>query len=250
MRRARKPRARQNEALEVNGLGAPVEVRRHPAARRMTLRVSRTQRTVIMTLPMTCDLKQAGEFLVNHLDWVRERLTKLPDAQPFTDGALVPLRGVPRRIVFAGAARGRGVVSEYDDIDSGEAQLQIHGQPEHAPRRLQDWLIAQARADLTVSVDHHAKFLGLRPKRITVRDQISRWGSCSSTGNLSFSWRLVMAPPRILDYVAAHEVAHLQEMNHGPRFWALVRETCPEMDEAKAWLDVYGVELHRYGASA
>ena len=93
-------------------------------------------------------------------------------------------------------------------------------------------------------------YVKLRPKRLTVRDQTSRWGSCSSTGALSFSWRLILAPPLILDYVAAHEVAHLAEMNHGPRFWALCRKTMPRTDEAKTWLQVYGIDLHRYGTSA
>jgi predicted metal-dependent hydrolase len=96
----------------------------------------------------------------------------------------------------------------------------------------------------------HAERLGLRAKRIAVRDQSSRWGSCSTTGVLSFSWRLVLAPPLVLDYVAAHEVAHLAEMNHGPRFWALVRQTMPEMDEAKLWLLRFGADLHRYGVDA
>ncbi|MEM1307131.1 MAG: M48 family metallopeptidase, partial [Pseudomonadota bacterium] len=106
-----------------------------------------------------------------------------------------------------------------------------------------------ARRDIEAAVALHADRLMLTPNRITIRDQVSRWGSCSSNGNLSFSWRLILAPSRILDYVAAHEVAHLEEMNHGPQFWALVRRSCPGTDEAKAWLDRYGIELHRYGVS-
>jgi hypothetical protein len=89
--------------------------------------------------------------------------------------------------------------------------------------------------------------LGVKVRRITVRDATSRWGSCSTTGVLSFSWRLVLAPAAILDYVAAHEVAHLKEMNHGPRFWALVEQTYPDMRSAKRWLQAHGMELHRYG---
>jgi len=93
----------------------------------------------------------------------------------------------------------------------------------------------------------HTRALGVKAKRIAVRDQATRWGSCSTTGVLSFSWRLVLAPPRILDYVAAHEVAHLVEMNHGARFWALVERLIPAMKEDKRWLQVYGLDLHRYG---
>ena len=93
----------------------------------------------------------------------------------------------------------------------------------------------------------HARNLGVRARRITLRDQKSRWGSCSSAGQLSFSWRLVLAPPFVLDYVAAHEVAHLAEMNHGPRFWRLVAKTLPAFEEAKVWLRIHGMDLYRYG---
>ncbi|MGI9409117.1 MAG: M48 family metallopeptidase [Hyphomicrobiaceae bacterium] len=215
----------------------------------MTLRVSRTHRAVIVTLPMQCDLKQAGEFLSAHIDWVRERLTSMPEAQPFAHMGMVALRGIPHRIVFVGAKRRRPPV-QIVEIPDGTNELHISGDVEFAPRRLRDWLVSEARKDLQARVTFHTKFLGLKAGRITVRDQTSRWGSCSSTGNLSFSWRLVMAPPAILDYVAAHEVAHLREMNHGPNFWALVRKTCPVMDEAKHWLQAYGLDLHRYGVQS
>ncbi len=249
MGRSRASTSNVPERLQVQGLEEPVEVRRHPKARRMTLRISRTQRTVIVTLPMQCDLAQAGQFLSNHLDWVRDRLTKMPAAMPFVDGGMVSLRGIPHRIIFNGARRAAApVVTRISGIDTRE--LHVAGAIETAPRRLRSWLIEQARQDLKERVAYHTGRLGLKAHKISVRDQTSRWGSCSSKGNLSFSWRLVMAPPQILDYVAAHEVAHLAEMNHGPRFWALVRKTCPQMDEAKQWLQAYGIELHRYGAQS
>jgi predicted metal-dependent hydrolase len=225
----------------------PFEVRRHPGARRMTLRVSRTRRTVIVTLPLQCDLEEAGEFLERNLAWVRERLDRLPDAVPFGDGAFLPLRGEPHRLVFVGPVRGMAPVALRRG-PGGLKELAVAGHVEHAPRRLADWLAAEARRDLESSVVAHARRLGLRPRRIAVRDQTSRWGSCSTTGVLSFSWRLILAPPPILDYVAAHEVAHLAEMNHGRRFWALVRSVVPRLDEAREWLRVYGLDLHRYGA--
>ncbi len=246
MGRARASRARRIEALQVQGLEAPVEVRRHPSARRMTLRVSRTQRAVIVTLPLQCDLKQAGEFLLNHIDWVRERLGRVPEPQPFAHGNLIPLRGVPHRLTFSGDAVRAVRIKAETDCD-GQKSIRVPGDVAEAPRRLRQWLMAEAKRDLQRRVGVHARRLELCPQKLSVRDQLSRWGSCSSNGNLSFSWRLIMAPPAILDYVAAHEVAHLAEMNHGPNFWALVRRSCPNMDEARAWLDVYGIELHRYG---
>ncbi|MEO1264700.1 MAG: SprT family zinc-dependent metalloprotease, partial [Pseudomonadota bacterium] len=189
----------------------------------------------------------AGDFITSHIEWVRERLHNIPEAQPFHDGAVIPLRGTPHLVRFVGRQRGRGIASLTRTVD-GNPAIDVYGDAEFAPRRLRDWLIATARQDLEIAVARHAGRLGLTPKRITVRDQVSRWGSCSSTGNLSFSWRLIMAPPAILDYVAAHEVAHLREMNHGPNFWDLVRETYPDLDDAKDWLDVFGLDLHRYGA--
>src|SRR6056297_21306 len=249
MGNTRGPDATASEQLRVFGLDEPVEVRRHPTARRMTLRVSRTKRAVIVTLPMTCNLKQAGQFLTNNIDWVKERLTDMAEPVPFTDSQLIPLRGVPHRIVFVGPCRGAPVSVAARD-DNSYDEIRVAGDFQHAPRRLRDWLIAEARADLVQRSHHHAERLGLKVGRITVRDQTSRWGSCSSAGNLSYSWRLILAPPAILDSVAAHEVAHLREMNHGPKFWALVAQTFPQLDEAKQWLQIYGLDLHRYGAQS
>lgn len=229
-------------------LDAPIEVRRHPGARRLTLRVSRTRRAVIVTLPVQCDLDEAGSFLHRNMDWVRQRLDSLPVPVPFRDGAFMPLRGETHRLVFTGGGRrGQGVVQRL--AEQPYARLSIAGEVVHAPRRLGDWLVDQARRDLDERVAWHSRRLGVKATRISVRDQTSRWGSCSTTGALSFSWRLILAPRNILDYVAAHEVAHLAEMNHGPRFWALVRRTMPDMDEARRWLQIYGMDLHRYGAA-
>lgn len=236
----------------LSDLGADVEVRRHPAARRLTLRVSQTRRAVIVTVPMQCDLIEAGSFLHRNIDWVRERLGSIPEPVPFAPGAMLPFRGEPHEIEFTGIRR-RGLRVERVDATGttpgAYARLRVNGPMETAAKRLTDWLFAEARRDLDGRVVHHTRNLGLLAKRITVRDQSSRWGSCSTTGTLSFSWRLVLAPPLILDYVAAHEVSHLKEMNHGPRFWALVRRTMPQMEEARQWLQIYGMDLHRYGPS-
>lgn len=232
---------------ELPDIGAPIQLRRHAGARRMTLRVSRTRRAVIVTLPLQCDLDEASSFLFRHLDWVRERIGSLPVRVPFKDDAYIPLRGDMHRVRIAATVGDGPVVARHvggvDDI----AELHVRGHVEHMARRLTDWLVEEARRDLDARVTAHCRRLSLQARRIAVRDQTSRWGSCSTTGVLSFSWRLVMAPPMILDYVAAHEVAHLAEMNHGPRFWALVRQAMPAMDDAKQWLVRYGMDLHRYG---
>ena len=244
----------------IKGLNCPVEVRRSPRATRLSLKVSHTRRAAILTLPGRARLEDAGEFLARHIDWLRDQTGKLPQPVALTCGAMIPLRGVAHRIEFVGARAG-GVVSREGDGEglrrgywadpaAREAEalplLCVSGEHEHAPRRLVDWLKAQARTDLSERVAHHAEMLGVAPKRISVRDQSTRWGSCSCSGSLSFSWRLIFAPGFVLDYVAAHEVAHLREMNHGPRFWRLVRDTMPEMNAARRWLREYGAELHRF----
>lgn len=235
--------------LEFEALGAPIEVRRHPAARRLTLRVSKTKRAVIVTVPEACRMEDAGRFLKSNLDWVRDRLGRVPAPVPFADGARIPLRGAAHRVVFEGPVRGKPVVW-MEPGTRGLPTLNVAGRVEYAPRRLRDWLVEQARADLDACVSLHARRLGTKARSITLRDQTSRWGSCTADGLLSFSWRLILAPSHVLDYVAAHEVAHLLEMNHGPRFWKHVGRCMPRLEEAKRWLRNHGPDLHRYGAAA
>ncbi|HRD76941.1 MAG TPA: SprT family zinc-dependent metalloprotease [Hyphomicrobiaceae bacterium] len=239
--------ASSHGTIDVAGIPTPVEIRRHPSARRLTLRVSRTDRSVVLTVPNGSDLGEAGRFAGRHADWVRKRLESVPSSVAFVDGAVIPVRGIAHSLRFSGETRAEGVVVANPTDQGVPAALLVSGRVEHAPRRLLEWLMREACRDLDASVLHHAGRLGLRPRRITVRDQRSRWGSCSSTGRLAFSWRLILAPTFVLDYVAAHEVAHLAEMNHGPRFWSLVEQTCPATQQAKAWLSAHGTTLHGYG---
>lgn len=140
----------------------------------------------------------------------------------------------------------RGTV--WPDVrDSGEKILCVAGGVEHLTRRVHDFLKREARRELTEASHRYADVLGVKVKRLTIRDQSSRWGSCTSAGALSFSWRLILAPPYVLDYLAAHEVAHLVEMNHSARFWKVVGRICPATERAKKWLDVHGNDLHRFG---
>jgi predicted metal-dependent hydrolase len=240
-----KTKRTRTAALQVQGIGVPIEVRRHAGARRLTLRVSKTRRAVVVTVPSGCRIEEADRFLKTNIDWVRERLGRVPEPVPLADGAAIPLRGHLHRIRFIGPLRGAPVVS-IDDIGRPMPHLDVAGLAEHAARRLKDWLLAQAHKDLGEQVARHAAALGVRVRRISLRDQTTRWGSCSANGFLSFSWRLILAPPHVLDYVAAHEVAHLLEMNHGARFWKLVARAVPRLEEARHWLRHEGTDLHRY----
>jgi predicted metal-dependent hydrolase len=221
-----------------------VRIRRHRQARRYTLRIQTASREVVLSMPLRGSLKEATAFAQKHGAWIAARLGRLPEGTPFADDVIIPLRGTPHRIVHRRNTRGT-VWTETGA--GGEPLLCVAGNAPHINRRITNYLKKEVRRDLETASRHYAKEIGAKIKRITVRDQSSRWGSCSSTGALSYSWRLIFAPPYVLDYLAAHEVAHLVEMNHSARFWRLLERLCPEMKRAKTWLDVHGADLHRYG---
>ncbi|QDM19017.1 M48 family metallopeptidase [Tardiphaga sp. vice304] len=221
-----------------------VRLRRHRRARRYTLRIHPSDREAILTMPPRGTLADAKAFAAGHGAWIAARLGRLPKAAPFEAGTLLPLRGTMHKIVHRPGSRGT-VWTEARD--SGEKILCVAGEAEHVGRRVHDFLKREARADLQKASTHYAKELGVKVTRLTIRDQSSRWGSCTSAGSLSFSWRLILAPPYVLDYLAAHEVAHLVEMNHSAKFWKVVAKICPATERAKTWLDTHGNDLHRYG---
>lgn len=221
-----------------------VRVRRHRQARRYTLRIQAATREIVLTMPPRGCLKEAKDFAQKHGAWIASRLHHLPKAEPFAHGGVVPLRGEPHRIVHRKGERGTVWAERTDD---GERRLCVAGDTPHIDRRVGDFLRKEARADLERASRAFAGQIGVTLKSVSIRDPSSRWGSCSTTGVLSYSWRLILAPPFVLDYLAAHEVAHLVEMNHSPRFWRLVDRLCPNVRRAKAWLDMHGAELHRYG---
>jgi predicted metal-dependent hydrolase len=221
-----------------------VRLRRHRQARRYTLRIQAATREVILTMPPRGTLKEARAFAQKHGGWIAARLGRLPEAVPFAPDVVVPVRGVPHRIAHRNGARG----TVWTEIDAnGDRLLCVAGHAPHINRRVGDFLRREAKRELEAASLRYARALGLTVRRVTVRDQSSRWGSCSTTGMLSFSWRLILAPSQVLDYLAAHEVAHLVEMNHSAKFWRVVQRICPDHESAKAWLDTHGADLHRYG---
>ncbi len=221
-----------------------VQLRRNRLARRYTLRIHSARREVVLTLPPRGSLKQAREFAEKHGAWMAARLQRLPQPLPFADGAVLPLRGIDHRIEHRPHARGTAWIEAGSD---GAQLLCVAGAGPHVARRVRDYLKRQAKRDLEAASKQAAAALGVTVKRVSIRDQSSRWGSCSTTGVLSYSWRLILAPPYVLDYLAAHEAAHLVEMNHSRAFWRQVERICPDFKRAKAWLDAHGADLHRYG---
>ncbi|MBV8397938.1 MAG: M48 family metallopeptidase [Acetobacteraceae bacterium] len=225
--------------LELPSGSARVEWRRNARARRISLRIDPCQGAVVVTLPARAGHRAGMALLMEHVDWVANRLAALPDAIELTDGAIVPICDVPHRIRHMPNARGGAWLQE--------GELCVAGRPEFLSRRVKDFLRSEARHRIGALAAEKAAAAGLRHSRLTVKDTRSRWGSCASDGSLAFSWRLIMAPPFVQDYVAAHEVAHLRHMDHGKRFWRLVDSLTPHTAVAVPWLRTQGARLLRVG---
>jgi len=223
----------------------PLRIRRNNRAKRLILRADPATGTAVVTCPPWVSDAEARAFAEKQAAWIRRRLQSAPPVVPFADGGEIPYLGQPHIIRHRPDRRG-GV---WTETDGAVAEIHVSGQAEHLPRRLGDWLKRDARRQIQPRVAAAAETLGVRAGRITVRDTKSRWGSCAANGNLSFSWRLGMAPERVLDYVVAHEVAHLREHNHSPRFWALVESLIDDMDDCRQWLRDEGAGLHLIGPS-
>ncbi len=228
----------KSEILRLPGGAALVEWRRSRRARRVSLRIDPRGGAVVVTLPPRTGRTAGMSLLMDHADWVVERLAALPGHIPFEPGALVPLHGVDHCIRHVG---GRG------GVRVGVREILVGGEPEFLARRVADFLRSEARQQLSSLVAQKAEAAAVHPRRVAVKDTRSRWGSCAANRNLAFSWRLVMAPRFVQDYVAAHEVAHLRHMNHGARFWSLVENLTPHTDAAVTWLRTEGPRLLRIG---
>jgi hypothetical protein len=221
-----------------------IALRRRAASRRLTLRVSSATGTIVLTMPPGVSIETARRFAEGQAGWIAARCARVPERIAFAPGAILPLRGIPHRIAHE---PGRRAAPAPALDPGGEPILLVRGEADAVPGRIRRFLAASAAADLRVAVERYTAAIGIPARRVTIRDTRSRWGSCSATGSLNFSWRLILAPPIVLDYLAAHEVAHLEELNHSPRFWALLRNICPATDEAERWLKRHGNGLHRYG---
>ncbi|HEY4201246.1 MAG TPA: SprT family zinc-dependent metalloprotease [Devosiaceae bacterium] len=226
----------------IDGRAVVVTVRVSARARSYRLSVPHNGGPVL-TVPKHGRWTEAEAFLRRHNGWLEARLKRTVPPVRFADGETVPLRGIDHAIAATGRIRG-----QVEVVSDGESPvLLLPGAPEHQARRLTDWLKGEAQKDLEARVRLHAGQLGVGFKSISMRSQSTRWGSCSSSGRLNFNWRLILAPPFVLDYVAAHEVAHLIEMNHSAAFWAVVKRTLPDMERGRAWLKAHGRELMAYG---
>ena len=231
------------EEITITHAGAPLPLTfvRSGRARRVSLRVDTAHRRIVLTAPTRMPRGIALRFAEAQAGWIAARLKRLPSHRPFVDGVEVPVFGIPYRLRHRPDARGT--------VWLEGSEIHVVGRAEHVTRRLRDWLTAELRRRATPLAHAKAARIGRAVKRVTVRDSRTRWGSCGPDGGLSFSWRLIFAPAEVLDYLVAHEVAHLVHKNHGPRFWALAERLCDgPMAGPRAWLRANGETLLQYGA--
>ena len=226
--------------LPLAGREVDVLWRRHARARRVSLRVDPTSGGIVVTLPPRASRASGLALLHSHADWIASRLDALPGAIRFSAGAWVPLCGEPRLVRHEPLGRG-GVWIGPDGA------LVVSGATEFLPRRIGDFLRAEARRRLVDTAERIGGSVALRPRRIAIKDTRTRWGSCTASGVVMFAWRLVMAPPDVQHYVVAHELAHLRHLDHGAAFWAFVDTLTPHRKTAEAWLHVHGAGLLRVG---
>jgi predicted metal-dependent hydrolase len=220
----------------------PVRFIVNPRARHISVRIDPTRREAIATAPSKRQLKHAAAFASERAGWIAGELARLPRGVQLTPGALAPFRGVEHELVYE---HGRTAPR----VEHGAPPRLVTPAPDAAlfEARLLRFLKEQARVALSERVAAHAQTLGVQPQRLQVKELRSRWGSCSSDGVLAFSWRVICAPEFVLDYLAAHEVAHLKEMNHSRRFWAQVARCMPDYERGRHWLHQFGGALHAIG---
>ncbi|TXH35794.1 MAG: M48 family peptidase [Rhodospirillaceae bacterium] len=240
-RARRRPMAEATDVQMLNftARSVPLVFQQNSRARRIIMRLDYGSSRIVVVLPKRTSRDEGKRFVLSNKEWIAERLDQLPETVPFEHGAVIPFLGIDHCIRHRPTARG--VVWCEDQ------EIHVAGQEAHLRRRVADWLKLEARREIEMRAHAKAEQIGRKIKRITIRDTKSRWGSCTSEGELSFSWRLVLAPRHVLDYVISHEIAHLKEMNHGPRFWKLCGELCRTVNASREWLEENGTELYRYG---
>jgi len=215
-------------------------------AKRISLKVRPSDREVAVIVPSRGALAKAKSFAWENMEWINVQLEALPAPRPFVDGGQILIRGLEYTLINP-SGRGR------PKIDHINREVIVPSPDEESfAGRVRRLLIRDAREELEAATHHYAAMLGKRVSKVSIRDQSSRWGSCitrKGEGQISYSWRLIGAPPFVLEYVAAHECGHLIEANHSPDFWAVVDSIFDDVKSAKKWLNKHGAELHALGAT-
>lgn len=230
---------RSEASLEAS-LPVPIEIRRLKSARRLRLRFDEAAGLLKLTCPWRTSRHSALAWALDQREWIEAQVARAEPGEPFAPGACVPIEGEDVRIAWREDWPRVPVVAD--------GELRCGGPVDALPRRIETFLKRRARDTMSSDIAEFAAAAGATPRSVTIGDAATRWGSCSAEGRIRMSWRLILAPPEIRRYVAAHEVAHLVHLNHGPQFKALeARLFGPRLAEAKAALRRIGPRLRRIG---
>ena len=237
------PKYRDGDVLALAS-GHPLRLSVNKRARRLSIRIDSKSREAVVVAPSASTLAQGVAFAQTKADWIADKLNQTVEAQPFTPGMTTTLLGRKIRLeAVAGVGAARLI-----DLPDGPV-LRAGGEGEAYSRRIENWFRKQARLFLVERTDHYLSVLGQAPVRISIVDTRSRWGSCSPHNrSIRYSWRVVMAPEKVADYLAAHEVAHLVRADHSPQYWAVVSQIFGDHKPARQWLKTYGAQLHAIGS--
>jgi len=232
---------RNGQRLPLEDLTARLSV--NPRARRLSIRIDSRAGEAVLIAPSERKLAEVVAFARTKTDWMRQRLAERPQGTPIAPGAVIDLFGKPTRLVAVGGA-GAARLTE----DAHGPVIASGGEGEAYARRVENLFKRVARETLQTRTDVHLRTLGQRPVRMSIADPKSRWGSCSPHNrSIRYSWRVVMAPPAVIDYLAAHEVAHLVHADHSPAYWAVVQRLVGDHRPHRQWLREHGPALHAVG---
>ncbi|MCP4393282.1 MAG: M48 family metallopeptidase [Alphaproteobacteria bacterium] len=230
--------AEQNYRINIEGRDFPLDIKRNSKAKRCILRVNHIKQSIDLTIPKRYRTEKAVKFARSQILWIEKQIEQMPEKINFYDGITIPVAGRPTTITRA--KHPQAGTKQIEDT------IIISGHTEHFNRRTKDFLKKEAKRVFTNIANKMAEKMGKKIKKISVKDTHSRWGSCNSAGNISYSWRLILAPVHVMEYVIAHEVAHLAELNHSEAFWNQVGKLLPNYHKAKKWLKENGNSLHLY----
>lgn len=221
-----------------NEFDFPLQINSGWKTRRLTLRIDTKNRKVVLSMPKICSTNKAREFILNHLDWIEEHLSKLPPVKEFTDGEIISVLG--RQIRLCHLPDSLKAAAEQDGV------LYVGGDLAFFHRRVKDYIKREAKKDFWKRSKALADQLNCPLENVTLKDTKSRWGSCSSLNNINYNWRIALAPQCVIDYLMAHEVSHLKHRDHSPAFWRCVKTLNPGAALGRNWLKAHGSELYLY----
>jgi len=219
-----------------------IKIKHSARARRVALRLDPIQRVFTLVVPKRMSMRRAKAFAESQESWMQEKLSALPPKISFIDGAVIPVLGVRTQIKVHHEA-----TLKVTKVSMEDGVLHVRTNKDDPSGRIVRFLKMLIKNELEILSKEKSATIHKDVASVSVRDTKSRWGSCSCDGNLSYSWRLIFAPPEAFDYVVAHEVAHLEHLNHSKHFWHLCEKLSDNFDEGKFWMDTHGSELMRYG---